>query len=199
MSSDQLTLAMNAVCRGWKYYSVFQSLCHKSWNYRSYHEPISIHRILVWNIYLQLVEFYRKCRQIYQSHGSYGVLHGSCQPKGVEITLLSTTQGLQIHLGLTGFLDLFQLVIFCGFLPMDLSPLNSPPFKGEDFRWWYLPIIDRDFLWLCQFSGGYVSSVEGILLIATLTCQLSSDHFALVCCVVFQASHMQIPGLQFLS
>ena len=34
-------------------------------------------RIHVWCIYLHLAGFYGKCWQIYQSHGSYGIQHGS--------------------------------------------------------------------------------------------------------------------------
>ena len=31
------------------------------------------HRIPIWYIYLELVDFYDKCRYIYRSHGSYGI------------------------------------------------------------------------------------------------------------------------------
>ena len=42
----------------------------------------STHRINVWYIYLHLVDFYGKCREIYQSHGSYGVWFHRFLPGG---------------------------------------------------------------------------------------------------------------------
>ena len=62
-------------------FKMYQKMCvenktnlprYSSWMMNNLVIFVPSHRIHVWYIYLHLVDFYGKCRQIYQSHGSYG-------------------------------------------------------------------------------------------------------------------------------